>query len=239
MKQWWITDEQIATFTCSTAEFKNIKLRNLLISFFPNKLSKTIELKKNKRAIIRTLSKKNWLMFLKLITMRTTRNTLGSLFREKLSRVQRKFLFGLFLQKVHENFFSNFVRKGFGWSSQIDRYRRVRIINLRRIGTLKTSKHFPPIQKLAPSVSLRRFPSTPEWENGQHTMQEGTKANDFLLFWFFMVTVAGEIMARSAAGCLTTPQVLICSLEWGLDKVDGVQRHFLCFLLIFNWGGIS
>ena len=29
MKQWWITDEEIAYFTCSTAEFKYIKLRTL------------------------------------------------------------------------------------------------------------------------------------------------------------------------------------------------------------------
>ena len=55
MKQLRITDEEIAMFTCSTAEF--IKLRNLQISFFPIKLSKTIELK-SKWAIIRTLSEK-------------------------------------------------------------------------------------------------------------------------------------------------------------------------------------
>ena len=51
----WITDEEIATSTCSMTEIKNIKLRNLQISLIPIKLSKTIELK-SKRAIIRTLS---------------------------------------------------------------------------------------------------------------------------------------------------------------------------------------
>ena len=57
MKQWWITDEEIARFTCSTAEFNAIKLRFLQILSFAIKLSKTIEFKR-KRAIIRTLSKK-------------------------------------------------------------------------------------------------------------------------------------------------------------------------------------
>ena len=57
MKQRRITDEEIVTFTCSTAKFQDIKVRNLQISLFLINLSKKIELK-SRRAIIRTQRKK-------------------------------------------------------------------------------------------------------------------------------------------------------------------------------------
>ena len=65
----------------------------------------------------------------------------------------------LFLQKVHGNFFG--LRAKMFSLVFSNRYLRVRIINLDRIGTLKASKQFPHNQKLASKVFVRSFLSIP------------------------------------------------------------------------------
>ena len=78
--------------------------------------------------------------------------------------VSQEVLGGFFSQKEHEfrNFFRTSCEKDLAGLLKTIRYLRVRITNLDRIGTLKTSKQFPGNQKLAFYVFMRRFPSTPE-----------------------------------------------------------------------------
>ena len=108
MKRRWITEEEIATFTCSTAEFKNINLRNLQISLIPIKLSKTVELK-SKRAIIRTLSK-NKLTDVFQNDFHAYRGTLWAICSQTNYQVSTASS-RIFLQKVHRNFFRTSYKK--------------------------------------------------------------------------------------------------------------------------------
>ena len=122
----------------------------------------------------------------------------------------------VFCKKYLETFFGIGAKRF--WLVFSNRYLRVRIINLGRIGALKISKQLLTNQKLASYLVLRRFPSTPECANGQYIIQEGTKANDFLLFWFLWLPVSEEIMSGSTAAVQPYCRYWFAHLGWVRTK---------------------
>ena len=139
-KQWWKTNEK-ATFKCSAAEFKDVRLRIPQIWIFPIKFSKTIELE-CKRALFWILREKQLIGVLKN-DFSAYRGTFERIVMRRNITCLKKVSGRFFCKKYMETFFGLRAKKFRLVLS--NPYLRVRVSKLGK----KTSKQLPSNQKLS------------------------------------------------------------------------------------------